>query len=84
MKLPLKIGIPVLLAMLAGTALTEGNTRMLLVVASMGIALWTALSLPRPAQREESGEEAAEEDGEEASHSKPGPGGNGSEDTLRK
>ncbi len=82
MKLSLKTGIPVLLAMLAGTALTDGNTRMLLVVASMGIALWTALSLPRPAQQEDSGEEGGEEAPE--ARSNPGPGGNGSEDTLRK
>ena len=75
MKLPLKIGIPVLLAMLAGTALAEGTTQVMMVVASMGIAIWTALSLPRPAPRDQSGEGAPGADA--------GPGGNGSEDTLR-
>ncbi len=63
MKLPLKYGIPllVLLWLASGyTAYGEGKT--LLMMLAMGVALWTAFSLPRPRRRPP---EPPEEDEEE-------------------
>lgn len=48
MKLPIRFGIPLLLLLLAGLAFVDGLERTVLLVAAMGVALWSALSLPRP------------------------------------
>lgn len=61
MKLPLRIAVPLLLLLLAGIGLAEGPQRTLLLVCGMGVALWAAFSLPRPAPREDGAQ-----DGEEA------------------
>jgi hypothetical protein len=49
MKLPLKIGLPLLGLLLVGLAFSEGPGRLVLLLAAMGVALWSAFSLPRPA-----------------------------------
>ncbi|HKI97086.1 MAG TPA: hypothetical protein VKB51_01305 [bacterium] len=49
MKLPLKIGLPLLALLLVGLAFTDGPAQQLLLFAAMGVALWSAFSLPRPA-----------------------------------
>ena len=56
MKLPLRFGLPLLLALLAGLAVVDGLERTALLVAAMGVALWSALSLPRPPPPEEAEE----------------------------
>lgn len=52
MKLPLRFGIPLLLALLAGLAVVDGQERNVLLVVAMGVALWSALSIPRPPPKE--------------------------------
>lgn len=52
MKIPLRIGIPALLVMLAGTGLTEGPERTAFIVGAMGMAIWSAFSIPHPGPRE--------------------------------
>ena len=53
MKLPLRFGIPLLLALLAGLTAVDGLGRTVVLAAAMGVALWSALSLPRPPSPEE-------------------------------
>ena len=48
MKLPLKIGLPLLGLLLVGLALSEGAAKLALLLAAMGVALWSAFSLPPP------------------------------------
>jgi hypothetical protein len=48
MKLPLKIGLPLLGLLLVGLALSEGAAKWPLLLAAMGVALWCAFSLPPP------------------------------------
>jgi hypothetical protein len=50
-KLPLKIGLPLLGLLLLGLALSEGPAKLGLLLAAMGVALWSAFSLPRPTPR---------------------------------
>ena len=46
MKLPLKFGLPILVGIWVGHAFVEDeNTRTILLVAAMAVALWTAFSL---------------------------------------
>jgi hypothetical protein len=51
MKLPPKIGLPLLGLLLLGLAFTEGRENLLVTVLAMGVALWTAFSLPHPGPR---------------------------------
>jgi hypothetical protein len=51
MKLPVKIGLPLLGLLLLGVSFTEGRENLLLIVLAMGVALWTAFSLPHPGPR---------------------------------
>lgn len=74
MKLPLRYGIPLLLVLLAGLTAVDGLERTMLLVAAMGVALWSALSLPRPPPREaEDTLEIAEGEGFELNGGKPSP-----------
>ena len=50
MKLPLKIGLPLLGLLLVGLWLSEGAAKLPLLLAAMGVALWSAFSLPPPKQ----------------------------------
>ncbi len=62
MKMPLKYGIPLLIALwLASGFIEYGQGKTLLMALAMGVALWTAFSLPRPRRRkpEELQEDAA-------------------------
>lgn len=52
MKLPLRFGIPLLLVLLVALTAVDGPERTVVVVAAMGVALWAALSLPRPPPKE--------------------------------
>jgi hypothetical protein len=71
MKLPLKYGIPLLIVLWLASGYTAyGEGKTLLMMLAMGVALWTAFSLPRPRRRpprepEEEGEEPWDE-GEDA------------------
>lgn len=47
-RMPLKVGLPLLALLLLGLGLAEGRDQLLLIVLAMGVALWTALSLPHP------------------------------------
>lgn len=81
MKLPLRFGVPLLLALLAGLTAVEGLERTVLLVVAMGVALWSALSLPRPPPREaqdtlEQQLEIDEEEGVELNEGEPSPGEN--------
>lgn len=51
MRLPLKVGLPLLGALVIGLAFVEGREYLLLLVAAMAVALWTAFSLPHPGPR---------------------------------
>lgn len=52
MKLPLRFGIPLLVLLwLAGGYTTYGQGKTLLVVLAMGVAMWTAFSLPHPGRK---------------------------------
>ncbi len=49
MKLPLKIGIPLLIVLWLVSGYTSyGEGKTALMMFAMGVALWTAFSLPRP------------------------------------
>lgn len=48
MKLPLKLGLPLLAALLVGLLFTDGLAQQAVVYAAILVALWTAFSLPRP------------------------------------
>ena len=48
MKLPLKWGVPLLLFLLAGIMVSAGPERMVLLMLAMGVALWSAFSIPHP------------------------------------
>ena len=48
MKLPARYGLPLLLGALGLAWLWEGQLRFLGLIAAMGLALWTAFSLPPP------------------------------------
>lgn len=63
MKLRLRYGALALLALLAAVALTGGTLRLALLIAAMGVALWTALSLPRPPGQREPPEDEAGRNG---------------------
>jgi hypothetical protein len=52
MKLPLRYGLPLLALLLLGLAVTEGAERFALLLAAMGVALWSAFSLPHPGPRQ--------------------------------
>jgi len=83
MKIRLSHGLLLLLLLLLGVALTEGSEQIVLIVAAMGVALWSAFSLPRPPPEEDPGEEWEEEGAEEGSFSDfgvipPPEGSNGS------
>jgi hypothetical protein len=53
MKMPLKYGIPLLIALWLGAGFVEyGQGKTLLMVLAMGVAMWTAFSLPRPRRRQ--------------------------------
>jgi hypothetical protein len=51
MRLPLKVGLPLLGLLLLGMAFVEGREQLVLVLAAMGVALWSAFSLPHPGPR---------------------------------
>lgn len=51
MKLPLKVGLPLLGVLLLGLAFVEGREQTVLLVIAMGVALWSAFSLPHPGPR---------------------------------
>ncbi|MDH4247500.1 MAG: hypothetical protein OEW39_06765 [Deltaproteobacteria bacterium] len=53
MKLPLRIGLPLLGVALVALMALNGPERTLLIVLAMGIALWTAFSLPHPGPKPE-------------------------------
>ena len=53
MKLPLRYGLPLLGLLLLALSLVEGRERTLLLVGAMGVALWTAFSLPHPGPKPE-------------------------------
>ena len=62
MKMPLKFGIPLLILLWLASGFTEyGQGKTLLMSLAMGVALWTAFSLPRPRSRHP---EELEQDGE--------------------
>ncbi len=64
MRLPLKIGIPLLIGLWLASGYTDyGQGKTLMMILAMGIALWTAFSLPRP--RRPPPEPPAEEEGED-------------------
>ncbi len=66
MKLPLKYGIPLLIVLWLASGVTSyGEGKTFLMMLAMGVALWTAFSLPRPRRRVPEGEEE-EVDGEPA------------------
>lgn len=52
MKLTLKLGIPLLVLLLLASSQVEGAARTLVLILAMGVALWTAFSLPHPGPRE--------------------------------
>lgn len=88
MKLPLRFGLPLLLVLLAGLIAMDGPERTVLLVAAMGVALWSALSLPRPPPEEaedtlEQNQEAVEEEGLELNGGEPSPRENKSVEPLR-
>lgn len=63
MKLTLRTGVPLLLALLLLSQLVDfGPAYTLLLVAAMGIALWMAFSLPHPSTFRD--RDAMAEDGE--------------------
>lgn len=63
MKMPLKFGIPLLIALwLASGFMEYGQGKTLLMALAMGVALWTAFSLPRPRRRRPEEPEEPEED----------------------
>ena len=67
MKLPLKYGIPVLVALLLASGYTPyGQGKTLLMMLAMGAALWTAFSLPLPRKWRPEEVEETEETGEDA------------------
>ena len=53
MKLPLRYGLPLLGVMLPALGFVEGREFTVLLVLSMGVALWTAFSLPHPGPKPE-------------------------------
>ena len=68
MNLPLKVGLPLLVALLVGSSFAEGFERTAVLVAAMAVALWTAFSLPhvrRPPPEEPPPDEAEAEPPEE-------------------
>jgi len=70
MKLPLKIGLPLLGLLLVGLSLSTGAARLGLLLAAMGVAIWTAFSLPPPKRPPElhviePGEDSADDAGPE-------------------
>jgi hypothetical protein len=82
MKLPLRYGFPLLLVLLAGLTAVDGLERTVLLVVAMGVALWSALSLPRPPPPEEAEDtleqqlEVDDEEGWELNGGDPSPGEN--------
>ncbi len=67
MKLPLRYGIPLLIVFWLASGYTDyGQGKTLLMVLAMGVAMWTAFSLPRPRKwrPEITEDEDASEDGE--------------------
>jgi hypothetical protein len=72
MKLPLKFGLPILVAIWVVHGFVEDeNTRTFLLVAAMAVALWTAFSLNIPPRRKgdaaETGLQLEEEEEEDES-----------------
>lgn len=78
MKMPLKYGIPLLIVLWLASGFTEyGQGKTLLMALAMGVAMWTAFSLPRPRRRKpnyqdevekaEAEEEAGNEETDKAS-----------------
>lgn len=66
MKMPLKYGIPLLIALWLGSGYTDyGQGKTALMSLAMGVALWTAFSLPRPPRRRPEDSEAEETEPEE-------------------
>ena len=53
MKLPLRYGLPLLGLLLLVLSLVDGRERTLFLVVAMGVALWTAFSLPHPGPKPE-------------------------------
>lgn len=80
MKLPLRYGLPLLLVLLGGLALVDGPERTTVLVGAMGVALWTALSLPRPPPEEMETGPFVEGQGEETEGGDAGEGENPGED----
>ncbi len=75
MKMPLKYGIPLLIVLWLASGYTSyGQGKTLLMVLAMGVALWTAFSLPRPRRRRLEEAEDAEEESEAEPHGPPGDG----------
>ena len=87
MKLPVRFGLPLLLVLLAGLTLFEGPERTTVLVAAMLVALWTALSLPRPPPEEMEtgpfleGQGDETEGGDAGADEKPGEDGDATENT---
>ena len=52
-RLPLKLGLSLLGLLLLGLALVDGRAQLPLILLAMGVALWTALSLPHPGPKPE-------------------------------
>jgi hypothetical protein len=51
MKLPLRWGVPLLVALLLSSGYVGNRERTILLVLAMGVALWMAFSLPIPPRR---------------------------------
>ena len=84
MKMPLKYGIPLLIALWLGSGYTDyGQGKTALMSLAMAVALWTAFSLPRPPRRQPEDtepedtepEDAGREEQEEQIESEPPPPG---------
>jgi hypothetical protein len=78
MRLPLRLGLPLLALLLLGLQFAEGRERLLLLVAAMGVALWCAFSLPHPGRHRDGQQDAGPGDDEERPAGGTAPRGNGS------
>lgn len=75
MKLPLKYGIPLLIVLWLASGYTDyGQGKTGLMMLAMGVAMWTAFSLPRPRRRQWEEAEDAEGDAEAEPQGAPGDG----------
>ena len=66
MKMPLRYGIPLLIFLWLASGYTSyGEGKTLMMMLAMGVAMWTAFSLPRPKRRPPEMPEDDEEEEEE-------------------